>query len=602
MASEKYTGINRLFHSWTLQKILDKINDGTIRTVIDDWKWIFTFTKRYKPFVIFYTILGILSSTLSLGASWVSAKMIDIITNHQADKLWLLITIMVGSTLFSLAFSSIMSRVSTKISIYVNNDIQSLIFDKIIDARWTELNKYQNGDLLNRFNSDVGTIAGNAISWIPNLIIDVYIFTLTFIIMVRMDWVMAIIALLAAPFLLISSKFIMRKMRMYRQKVLELNSDMMSFEVETFFNFDTIKSFGIIGYYGRQLKEWQKKYKKHNLEYNKFEINANIWMTILSTLVAMTAFGYCLWRLWNNFITYGTMTFFLEQRGALTSRFNALVKIIPGMMNSSVSAHRVRELVELDKEVHDPESYEKLSAIADDGISVELKDVSFSYKEDSEIYKDCSFTAHPGEIVAVLGSSGEGKTTLLRMILGLILPDTGAVTLTGSDGVPVPVNADLRQLFSYVPQGNTVFSGTIAENMRMVKEDATDEELIEALKTACAWEFIEKLPDGIYSRLGDNGRGLSMGQGQRISIARSLLRDSPILLLDEATSALDVGTERRVLQNIIHQRPNKTCIVSTHRPSVLEQCQRIYRVEGKRITELNETEAEEAVRRYMGQA
>lgn len=602
MASQKYTGINRLFHSTALQKILDKINDGTIRTVFDDWKWIFTFTKRYKSFVIFYTILGILSSTLSLGASWVSAKMIDIITNHQADKLWLLITIMVGSTLFSLAFSSIMSRVSTKISIYVNNDIQSLIFDKIIDARWTELNKYQNGDLLNRFNNDVGTIAGNAISWIPNLIIDVYIFTLTFIVMVRMDWIMALIALLAAPFLLISSKFIMRKMRMYRQKVLELNSDMMSFEVETFFNFDTIKSFGIIGYYGRQLKEWQKKYKKHNLEYNKFEINANIWMTLLSTLVAMAAFGYCLWRLWNNFITYGTMTFFLEQRGALTSRFNALVKIIPGMMNSSVSAHRVRELVELDKEIHDEESFEKLSAIADDGISVELKDVSFSYKEDSEIYKDSCFAAHPGEIVAVLGSSGEGKTTLLRMILGLILPDTGAVTLTGSDGVPVPVNADLRQLFSYVPQGSTVFSGTIAENMRMVKEDATDEELIAALKTACAWEFIEKLPDGIYSRLGDNGRGLSMGQGQRISIARSLLRDSPILLLDEATSALDVGTERRVLQNIIRQRPNKTCIVSTHRPSVLEQCQRIYRVEGKRITELSETEAEEAVKKYMGQA
>ena len=153
------------------------------------------------------------------------------------------------------------------------------------------------------------------------------------------------------------------------------------------------------------------------------------------------------------------------------------------------------------------------------------------------------------------------------------------------------MNADTRHLFAYVPQGNTILSGTLAENMRVVKEDATDEEIIEAMKIACAWDFVEKLPEQINTNIGERGRGLSEGQAQRIAIARAVLRDAPVLLLDEATSALDVATERRVLRNIIQQKPNKTCIVTTHRPSVLNLCQRVYRVMDTKVTELSEEES-----------
>lgn len=193
--------------------------------------------------------------------------------------------------------------------------------------------------------------------------------------------------------------------------------------------------------------------------------------------------------------------------------------------------------------------------------------------------------------MALVGPSGEGKTTMIRLILGLVHPQDGDVLLCASDGQQVKMNADTRHLFAYVPQGNAMLSGTLAENMRMVKEDATDEEIIEAMKIACAWEFVEKLPDTIYSNIGERGKGLSEGQAQRIAIARAVLRDAPILLLDEATSALDVTTERRVLKNIIKQRPNKTCIVTTHRPSVLNLCQRVYRVMETKVTELNEEES-----------
>lgn len=180
---------------------------------------------------------------------------------------------------------------------------------------------------------------------------------------------------------------------------------------------------------------------------------------------------------------------------------------------------------------------------------------------------------------------------MIRLILGLIRPEEGQAVMVASDGREIAMNAETRHLFAYVPQGNTILSGTIAENMRMVKEDATDEEIIEALKISCAWEFVEKLPETINSSVGERGRGLSEGQAQRVSIARAVLRDAPVLLLDEATSALDVTTERRVLKNIIEQKPNKTCIVTTHRPSVLNMCQRVYRVMETRITELDEKEA-----------
>ena len=180
---------------------------------------------------------------------------------------------------------------------------------------------------------------------------------------------------------------------------------------------------------------------------------------------------------------------------------------------------------------------------------------------------------------------------MLRLILGLVFPGDGRVTLSARDGTSMDMSADVRPFFSYVPQGNTMLAGTIAENLRMVKEDASDGEIINALKTACAWDFVKNMPQTIDTPIGERGRGLSEGQAQRIAIARAILRDAPVMLLDEATSALDVTTERQVLRNLIQQHPNKTCIVTTHRPSVLNMCQRVYRGMDTRVTELSEAES-----------
>ncbi|MBR1733242.1 MAG: ABC transporter ATP-binding protein [Alloprevotella sp.] len=579
------------FHS--LDMLIRRWKEGTLREMVDDWRWIFSYSKRYKGGILYYMVLGFLGSTLGLVSGIVGKYLIDIVTGYKTEYLWLLVSLGVGSTIFNLVFGSLSGRVSLKLNIRISNDIQADIYDKLLDSDWQALNKYSNGDILNRFGSDTGTVIGNAIGWLPNVILSIYNFIATFAVLWHYDHVMPFLALIGFPLTVGFSRMIIKKQRAYSKKVKEMGSEVMSFHVETFYNLDTIKSFGVMPYFSEKLRDWQGKFKYIRLEMNMFGIKTNVILSLIKMVVQFVIFGYCLWLLWTRAITYGTMTLFLQQRAALTRSFGSVTGIIPSMLDSSISAHRIRELVQLPREVHSPEGQSPLpSEVAAHGVSVRMRGVDFAYVEGEQVITNSQLEAHPGEIIALIGPSGEGKTTLIRLILGLVRPQSGEVQVYGrTDGREFTVNADTRRLVSYVPQGNTLLAGTIAENLRVARADATDEEITEALKTACAWDFVEKLPDGINAKVGERGRGFSEGQAQRIAIARAILRDAPILLLDEATSALDVTTERAVLRNIIRQQPNKTCIVTTHRPSVLNLCQRVYRVLQTKVTALSEDES-----------
>ena len=577
----------------SIKILIQKFKDGSIKEMWEEFKWMFSYGKKYKKEIIFYTLLGLFSTVMGLISSVAGKELIDIVTGHKTSRAAGMAILMVSMSLFSLFFGQIMSRITLKINIRIQNEIQADIFDKIIKVNWMDLTKYHSGDLLNRFGSDVGTVAGSAIGWVPNLIINFFNFVATLGLILYYDPTMLLLTLINTPIMLLSSKLLLGKMREYNMKVKEMNSEMMSFQSETFMNIDSIKSFGLVDLFSGKLKKYQSKFKDINLEFNWFSIKMNTILSLIGMCINFSFYGWAVFRLWSGAITYGEMTFFLQQSGRMSGVFKGLIGIIPSTINSTISAKRLMEIIYLPKEDENTETIEHLEDISNEGFSIELDDVYFSYVENKQVLVSSSLEANPGEIVALVGPSGEGKTTMIRMFLGLITPNEGHANLKDAEGNIYPLSASTRHLFAYVPQGNTIFSGTIADNLRMVKQDATDEEIIKALEAACAYDFVKELDKGINSEIGARGQGLSEGQCQRISIARAILRDAPLLLLDEATSALDVNTERKVLNNIIVNYPNRTCIVTTHRPSVLNMCQKVYRVMNTQLTQLTAEESAE---------
>ena len=588
---EETKKVNKVLGSEALGILLGRWRDGTFTETLTDWKWILTYPRRYRRAVWSYTILGVISSTLGLVSAVASKYTIDIITGYDSSQLWFVILVMLLSALIGLLLRSVTSRISTRISLWVNNDIQAEVFDRLLNADWQALNQFSSGDLLNRLTNDTGSVASNAIHWLPDLIVAAYSFIATLAVILHYDWIMALLALASAPFLLIISRRLIGGMRSHQQKLRQVSSELMAYETETFHNLDAIKGFGITDRYSAGLRQQQENFRKASLDYNLFSIRAEALLSILGSAVQMAAFCYCLYLLWSGKILYGTMTLFLSQGTKLTSAFNSLVRTVPNFLNASVSAHRIRDLFALRPEPTQAVD-DTLERAAAQGFTLQVEAVDFAYDPTRSVLCHATLTAAPGEIVALIGPSGGGKTTMIRLLLGLIRPSEGRALLRTSSGQEIEMNAALRRFFSYVPQGNTLLSGTIAENLRMVKPDATDKELEQALRSACAWDFVSKMPESIASTVGEHGHGLSEGQAQRIAIARALLRDAPVLLLDEATSALDVATERIILRNLVQQYPHKTCIVTTHRPTVIGLCRRVYQVSDGALRQLSPEEAQ----------
>ncbi len=569
-----------------LHSVHKKAKDGTLKTIWRDWKWIWSFSRRRWPSVLLYTLFGILSSGLGLMAGVVSKYMIDAIVALNLSKLMLQCSLLIASAALSVAFQSMTSRFAAKLSVDMYNDVQAKVFDNIMDTDWMHLSRYASGDLLDRFSADVGTVAGCAVSWLPNMVIQLFTVLSTLIVILYYDPIMALIACASTPLLFLMSRRLLRKQRDYNQKVRQVSGEMSAFQNETFRNMDTLKSFGVESQMSGRLRAWQKSYRATVLEHNRFTIRTNVWLTIMGTAVQYGALAYCLWRLWRGDILFGTMTLFLQQRSNLSSAFSSLVTLVPTALSGSVAAERIRELTELPKEPHQPATH-----IPAGGCAVEIKDVRVAYTKDRKVLSDVNLYAPAGQILALIGPSGEGKTTLLRLLLGLIRPEEGSLTLIDSQGIRHPLGADTRHCFAYVPQGNTVIAGTIAYNLRLAREDVTEEEMIAGLKDACAWDFVKELPMGIHTPIGEGGKGLSEGQAQRVAIARALMRSAQVMLLDEVTSALDQSTEQQVLRNLTAR--GVTTIVISHRMSVLEQCSGAYRVQDGQVTALSPDELAE---------
>ena len=556
--------------------------------IMKEWVWLGHYMKRYKFAIAFYILLGLTGVGMGLIVQVAQANLIDAVSpaDRQLNEILKWVAVMVSLAISQIFIGAVSNLISTRISIRVINEIREDIFRKMISTRWEALCGYHSGDLINRLEGDVNSVSAGVITFIPSLLTRLTQFVgALVIILVRGDPIMAVFALISAPILAFSARPMMKIMRKHNEKMRDVNGRILSFNEEVFQNIQTVKAFDLGAVYCKNLVALLKDYRKIRLDYTKISILTGIVMGFLGLIAGYGCYGWGIWKLFSDpDFTYGNMALFLQLSGTLSSAFSALVHLVPSAVGTATAAGRVMEIINLPSESDaDAANADALGEIArEQGVRIRVRDISFHYqKSETNVLDRVSFDVEPGQVVAFVGPSGGGKTTVLRIMLSLLQAQEGSITVSSADGtVSMPLSESIRRLCAYVPQGNSIFSGTVESNLRAVKPDATEEEIISALKTADAWSFLSVLPDTYRSEVGEKGHNFSEGQLQRISIARAVLRNAPILIMDEATSALDIDTEARVLRNIMTENPNRVCLITTHRASMLEYSHIIFRVDG----------------------
>ncbi len=561
-----------------IRKLFLKIKDGTVREMLLELAWIGRYGIRYRGSILWYTVLGLLGTAMSLAAGVLSKQIIDTVLKVDTVALVPAAVFYGLMQLLRIGLNAWSSQISARIRVDVEQQIRAEVYEKVMNAQWEAITKFHSGDILDRVDNDVASVSGSVLGWIPDLVTRLVQFVGTLAVILYYDPTLALLALISAPVTLLVSGSLTKRLRRHNRAMREASARVMAFTEESFQNLLDIKSFGLAQGYARRLDRVHSQLREEVLSYNRFHVRSNTVMSLVGAVVAMVCFGWGVYRLWGGRISYGTMTLFLQLSGSLTTAFSALVKMVPSLIAAATAAGRIMAVSELPMEDRsDDAAAAAMLCSGEEGITVEAQKLTYGYENGEVLLREVSFRACPGQVVGIIGPSGEGKTTLLRLILGIVKPRGGSLTVARGNAA-LAVSASTRQMFAYVPQHSSFFSGTLEENLRLLKPEATEEELWEALRLTCADKFVRKLPLGLQSPVQEQGGGFSQGQIQRLMLARALLSDAPVLLLDEATSALDMDTERAVVRGLVQGQRKRTCIVTTHRVGVLEMCDRVYRV------------------------
>lgn len=546
-----------------LKKYVDFIKD--INNQKKYARWIHNHTKGYYGQIFILTVLESVIALIEVLSAIAVKHVIDKAT--QGQDVMFSIGIVALITITTLILSAIYSVVCMVISEKYSFSIRQKVYKGVLNTCSEELGKYHSGELMTRLTSDVNIVASGVAELISMLVVLVVQFCAAFITLLYYDWALALFTLVIAPVTAVISVWLGKKMRYLQVKVQRSEEKYRSFMQESIANQLIVKAFCRQDDFGERLNALREERLGWMLKKNKMSVIANATMSAVYSLVYLVAFTWGAVKLSMGLISYGTLSVFLSLVNKVQDPLVNLAKEFPQIITVLASAGRIMEIEDLQKE-----NYDKVN-LEPEKINIDISQLSFGYT-DELVLKNVSAQIKAGEFIAIIGKSGIGKTTLIRLIMSYLNPYEGQIAFSDGKGNKAKSSAGAREFISYVPQGNTLFSGTIEENIRMGKPDATQDEIKEALVAACAYDFVQELENGLDTMLGERGFGLSEGQAQRIAIARALIRKSPLLILDEATSALDENTELKVLEGIEKLEPKPTCLLITHRRGVLKFCDR----------------------------
>ena len=517
-------------------------------------------------------LIGASEVAVSLAQVWAMKHAIDIASHHTEGSLYWAVAIMAILTIATFALGIAATWIQNILGIDAQNRMQQQTLDRILRSEWQNKSRMHSGDMINRLELDVASVINFLTITIPSLISTFLLFAGAFIYLYMMDSRLATIIIIAIPFFLLLGHVYIRRMRQLNRSVRETDSQVQSILQESVQNRMLIKTLEGDNDIVERLEHTHNELKQRVEKRTAFNISSRLIVNSGFAFTYLLAFLWAAIRLSADTLSYGGMTAFLQLVYKIQTPARQLTSLIPQAVSVLTAVERLMELEE------DPlEEQGTPIWLGNSKCGIRLENLTYQYPGANNLtLHDLSFDFLPGKCTGVVGSTGSGKTTLVRILLALFHPQEGRAIVYNEDGLEHDISPLTRCNFVYVPQGNTLMSGTIRDNLLLAKPDATDEEMREVLQQSCS-EHIFDLPLGIDTPCTEKGGGLSEGQSQRIAIARALLRDRPIMIFDEATSALDIDTERQLLSNIL-AKSNKTVIFITHRKAVLKYCDNVLHI------------------------
>lgn len=540
-------------------------------TTRDIMRWLWKVWRGNRLQTILNASMGMATVVVSLAQVWAVKRAIDVASGSVDGSIYWAVALMGGLVLVDFAINISSVWIRNVLGVKAQNRMQQYMLDRILRSEWNGRERRHSGDVINRLESDVSNVVTFITETLPNTLSVVLLFFGAFAYLFTLDRLLAVITVALLPLFVVLSKVYVRRMRHLTRQVRNSDSQVQSVLQETIQHRVLIKTLESDDAMVGKLESTQSQLRRNVIQRTRFSLLSNFILNFGFSLTYLIAFLWAAVRMSMHTLSFGGMTAYLQLVNRIQSPARNLSRIVPAFVSVFTAAERLMELEEPPlEEQGDP-------IVVEAPCGVKLDDVSYGYNDgDGRVIDHLSFDFRPGTCTAILGETGAGKTTLIRLILALLRPQEGEISLYHADGDGQQLSPRMRCNFVYVPQGNTLMSGTIRDNLLMGSPTASDDEMYDALHQACA-DFVSQLPDGLDTRCSESGAGLSEGQAQRIAIARALLRNRPVMLFDEATSALDIETERRLLANVLGSRQH-TIIFITHRPAVVEYCDEVLRL------------------------